>query len=322
MKISVEKTFGDQVLLFESGQLAKQAGCTVMVRFGDTVVLNAVTSGSPREGIDFFPLTCDYRERTAAAGKFPGGFIKREGRPTTKETLTARLIDRPIRPMFADGFKDEVQCQAMVLASDRQNDGDVLAMNGIAAAVFASPLPFPEPVASVRVGRIDDQWIAFPTHDELEESELDMIVSGTEAAVTMIEGFAREMPEQQMLEAIDYAHGVIRDICGMMRELKEKLNIEQMEFEIPADDGLYDQLKEKYYDELKSVMSIQGTKKELYAAETQLQDRVEREMIPDPDAEGAIELGRLKTVWHLPRTTTWPWPPDYRLSCIQCRSIL
>ena len=120
MKVIVEKKIGDQVLSFETGHWAKQAGATVVVRYGETVVLCAVTSGSARLGIDFFPLTCDYRERTAAAGKFPGGFMKREGRPTLKETLTSRLIDRPIRPLFADGFKDEVQCQSMVLASDRQ----------------------------------------------------------------------------------------------------------------------------------------------------------------------------------------------------------
>ncbi len=298
MKVRVEKTIGENVLSFESGQLAKLSACSVLVRYGDTVVLNAATTGAPREGIDFFPLTCDYRERTAAAGKFPGGFIKREGRPTTKETLTARLIDRPIRPMFAEGFQDEVQCQAIVLASDKQNDGDVLAMNGVAAAVFASAMPFPEPVASVRVGRVDGEWIPFPTHDELEESELDIIVSGTERAVTMIEGFAREMPEADMQQAIEFAHGVIQQICQMMRELKEKLGIEQAEFEIPADDGLYDQLKNKYYDELKQAMSIVGSKQDRYEAETKLQDRVFAEMIPDPDAEGAIEGSRLRTVWH------------------------
>ena len=151
--------------------------------------------GPPRPGIDFFPLTCDYRERTAAAGKFPGGFVKREGRPTTKETLTARLIDRPIRPMFPEGFNDEVQIQNFVMSSDQQTDGDVLAMNGAATALAISPLPFYGPLASVRIGDVDGEFIPFPTQDDLEYSDLDLIVSGTKDAVLMIEGFAREMPE-------------------------------------------------------------------------------------------------------------------------------
>src|SRR5689334_24332666 len=147
--------------------LAKQAAGSCLVQFNETAVITAVTSGPPRQGGDFFPLTCDYRERTAAAGKFPGGFIKREGRPTTKETLTSRLCDRPIRPLFPKGFKDEVQCQCIVVASDKQNDADVLAMNGIAAALFISAMPFRGPIASVRVGRVNGQFIAFPTAEDL-----------------------------------------------------------------------------------------------------------------------------------------------------------
>ena len=171
---------------------------------------------------DFFPLTCDYRERVAAAGKFPGGFLKREGRPTTKETLTARLMDRPIRPLWPDGFRDEVQVQAFVMASDRQNDGDVLAMNGASAALRLSPLPFQGPIGSVRLGCIDGEFVPFPTHDALEESDLDLIVSGSKDSILMIEGFAREMPEDRMVEAIAAAHGYIRQICEMQEELAAK----------------------------------------------------------------------------------------------------
>ncbi len=298
MIVKIEKKFGNQILSFESGKLAKQAACSVIVRYGETVVLTATTSGTPREGIDFFPLTCDYRERTAAAGKFPGGFIKREGRPTTKETLTSRLIDRPIRPMFTPGFKDEVQCQAIVLASDRQNDGDVLAMNGVAASVFASPLPFPEPVASVRVGRIDGELIPFPTHDDLEESDLDMIVSGTEKAVTMIEGFAREMPEAEMQDAIEYAHSLIREICGMMHELKDKLALPQAEFQTPDDGGLLNQLSDRYYEPLKQALTSPGGKQERAAAASELRARAMEEMIPDPNADNAISTGLFKGRWH------------------------
>jgi polyribonucleotide nucleotidyltransferase len=155
VKHRVERTIGGTLLSFETGVLAKQADATVMVQYGDTVVLNAVTSGKPRPGIDFFPLMCDYRERLSAAGKYPGGFLKREGRPTMKETLTARLMDRPIRPLFVEGYKDEVQCQSVVLSSDRQNDGDVLAMNGSATALLISPMPYLGPIASMRQRRVD-----------------------------------------------------------------------------------------------------------------------------------------------------------------------
>jgi len=205
VKIRVEKKIGNSVLSFETGFLAKQATATIICQYGETVVLTAATAGPPRPGIDFFPLTCDYRERSAAAGKFPGGFIKREGRPTTRETLTSRLMDRPIRPLFPEGFFDEVQIQSSVLAFDKQNDSDVLAMNGAATALFVSPLPFRGPIASVRVGRVEGKLIPFPTMDELEASDLDLVISGSEQAVLMIEGFAREMPEAEMLEAIDFA---------------------------------------------------------------------------------------------------------------------
>ena len=224
-KIRVEKQIGDSVLSFETGELGKQASATVIVQYGDTVVLNAVTTGSPRPGTDFFPLTCDYRERYSAAGKFPGGFLKREGRPGTNETLTARLTDRPIRPLFPKGFFDEVQCQSLVLSSDEQNDGDVLAMNGAAVGCHISSLPFDGPVASVRVARIDGEFKPFPTVDQLGESDLDMIVSGNLDVVLMIEGFAREIPEDDMVDAILYAHGVIKEICELQNELYEKLSL-------------------------------------------------------------------------------------------------
>ena len=163
MKVRVEKKIGPQVLSIETGQIGKQAEACVVVQYGDSVVLTAVATGASRPGIDFFPLTCDYRERMSAAGKFPGGFLKRESRPTTKETLTSRLMDRPIRPLFAKGFNDEVQIQSIVLSSDLQNDGDILAMNGAAACLALSSLPFQGPLASVRVAKVDGQLLPFPT---------------------------------------------------------------------------------------------------------------------------------------------------------------
>ncbi|WP_372898246.1 polyribonucleotide nucleotidyltransferase [Stieleria sp.] len=296
-KVRVEKKIGRHVLSFETGQLAKQAAGAVLVQYGETVVLVAAASGTPRQGIDFFPLMCDYRERFAAAGKFPGGFLKREGRPSTKEILSSRLMDRPIRPLWPEGFMDEVQVQAFVVASDQENDGDVLAMNGAGAALHISPLPFLGPIASVRVGKVDGQLVAFPSNSDLEESELDMIVSGSREQVAMIEGFANEMPEEEMMEAIQFAHAAIRDVIDLQDELYQKVNPQKVEYTPPEDDGLMDQISSRYYDEFKAAMQTSG-KQERAAAVSALRDKAMAEMIPDPNAEGAICTKRFKSVWH------------------------
>jgi len=297
VKVHVERQIGTGTLSIESGELAKQAAGSCLVQYGDTVVLCATASGPPRPGIDFFPLTCDYRERMSAAGKFPGGFLKREGRPTTKETLTARLIDRPIRPLFPDWFNDEVQVMTFVLASDRQNDGDVLAMNGASAALRLSPLPFQGPIASVRMGLIHGRLVPFPTHEALEESSLDLIVSGSKDAVLMIEGFAREIPEDEMARAIAAAHEVIRQICEMQEELAEKMQVEKAQYEVPEPDDLYDRLKEKYYDDFSAAKRTEGklARAEACAA---VKQRAVAEMIPEGSAEDAVEPGRFAAAWH------------------------
>ena len=297
MKVRVEKQIGKGTLSFETGMLGKQAGATVLVQYGETVVLNAVVSGPPRPGIDFFPLMCDYRERTAAAGKFPGGFIKREGRPTTKETLTSRLVDRPIRPLFPNGYFDEVQCQSFVVASDRQIDGDLLAMNGAATALLISPMPFQGPIASVRIGRVDGELIAFPAQDDLEVSDLDLIVSGGEEAVAMIEGFAREMPEDEMFAAIQFAHDTIRQICELQLELAEKVDVEKTPYEEPEDDGLMERLTTAYYEDFKSAKQTEG-KQARAEAVSALKERAKAEVIPDAEAEGVISGERFRVVWH------------------------
>ncbi len=296
-RIRVEKQIGANTLSMETGLLAKQAAGAVLVQYGETVVLVAVASSDPRPGLDFFPLTCDYRERLAAAGKFPGGFLKREGRPSTKETLSARLMDRPIRPLWPQGFKDEVQVQAFVMASDMQNDGDVLAMNGAAAALHISELPFQGPIASVRVGKVNGELIPFPTHDQLEESELDMIVSGSRDEVAMIEGFAQEMPEDEMMEAIQFAKSVIRDILDLQDEFYKKVNPTKREFVAPEDDGLFQRLQDTYYGAFKSAQQTPGKQARAEACSA-LRDRAMAEVIPDPAAEGAICEKRFKTVWH------------------------
>jgi polyribonucleotide nucleotidyltransferase len=297
VKIRVEKQIGDSVLSFETGQLAKQAASAVLCQYGETVVLNAATTGPSRPGTDFFPLTCDYRERFAAAGKFPGGFIKREGRPTTKETLTSRLIDRPIRPLFPEGFIDEVQIQSMVLSSDAQNDADVLAMNGAACALFVSSLPFRGPIASVRIGRIDSRLIPFPTVNQLEESDLDMIVSANEREVVMIEGFGQEIPENEMIEAIKYAHGICRDVIALQRELYDKIQPVKVEFTSPDDSALVQTLSEKYYDRFRAAKQTEGKKARNEACNV-LREEAKAEMIPDPAAEGALDSNVFYRAWH------------------------
>ena len=297
MKIRVEKKIGDSILAFETGQLAKQATSCVLCQYGDTVVINAVSTGPSRPGTDFFPLTCDYRERFAAAGKFPGGFLKRETRPTTKETLTSRLIDRPIRPLFPEGFRDDVQVQSIVLSSDVQNDADVLGMNGAACALFISSLPFTGPIASTRVGRVDGAFVAFPTHAQLEESDLDMIVSANEREVVMIEGFAQEMPESEMLDAIKFAHGICREVISLQRELFEKIQPVKVKYDIPDDTALVGQLRSAYYDRFKEAKQTEGKQARNDACNA-LRNIALAEMIPDATAEGAITKDTLYRAWH------------------------
>jgi len=199
---TVTRQIGGKTLKMETGLLAKQADGAVLVTYGETIILATVVSSDPRPGTDFFPLTVDYRERVSAAGKFPGGFIKREGRPSTKETLTARMIDRPIRPLFPFGYFDEVLIQILVLSADGQNDPDVLSMIGASAALSISTVPFEGPIAAVRVARVDGNFIVQPTAADLDMSDLDLLLSGTEESVNMIEVGARELGEDVVLEAI------------------------------------------------------------------------------------------------------------------------
>ena len=304
MKQRVERQIGDQVLAIETGFLAKQAAGSVLVTYGYTVVIVACATGAPRVGIDFFPLTCDYRERVAAAGKFPGGFLKREGRPTLKETLTSRLMDRPIRPLFPAGFFDEVQVQANVLASDRQNDPDVLAMNGASAALSISPLPFLGPLGSVRLAQIEGRFVPFPTMDQLEESDLDLVVSGSKTAILMIEGFAREMPEDRMLEALEECHRIIRIICEMQDELVAKAGKPKKDYVLADYSVLTERLTSQYYAELKAACAISG-KQDRNNAVKALKDRALAEVAPSeptrdfkPGLAGGISEPDFKHVWH------------------------
>ena len=237
---------GGNDLSIEVGKVARQANGSAMVRYGDTVVLATACSDKPREGIDFFPLTVDYREYTYAAGKIPGGFFKREGRPTEKEILTSRLIDRPVRPMFSEGYRDETQVIAMVLSADSDNNPDAIGLVAGPAALYLSDIPFPTPVAGVRVGLVDGKLVTNPTYAETKASLLNIVVAGSEEAIVMVEASAREVSEAAVVEAIQYAHGEIRRILAAEKELFQRLGIRKREFQAPArDEALFEEIQQK-----------------------------------------------------------------------------
>jgi len=235
--------------------VAKQADGSAYVRYGDTVVLATACSTKPREGIDFFPLTVDYREYTYAAGRIPGGFFKREGRPTEKEILTSRLIDRPVRPLFAEGFKDETQVIAMVLSADTENNPDVIGLVAGTAALYLSDIPFLAPVGAVRVGLVDGRLTTNPTYSQITSSALNLVVAGTEDAIVMVEAGAKEVSEATIIEAIQYAHGEIRRIVAAQKELFAKLGLKKREFMAPArDEALYEEVRGKIEEALHDAM--------------------------------------------------------------------
>lgn len=215
-----EINLGGKTLRLETGRLAKQADGAVLVQYGDTVVLCTVVSAQePAEGFDYFPLQVEYREKTAAAGKIPGGFFKREGKPSEKEILSARLIDRPIRPLFPEQYMCETQIVCGVYSSDQENDADVIAAVGASAALMISDIPFAGPIGNVRVGRVGGEFIVNPTNTQLQDSDMDLIVGGTEDSVVMVEGDAEEVSEAEVLEAIKFAHSHIKGLCVMQKEM-------------------------------------------------------------------------------------------------------
>lgn len=238
MASKVSMKLNGKDLTIETGKLAKQAHGACTVHYGDTVVLCTVTCAPDvREGVDFFPLTVDYREKTSAAGMFPGGYIKREGRPTEKEILTMRLTDRPLRPLFPHGFRKEVQVMNAVLSADDENDPDILSVIGAATACLLSPLPFVTAVGCVRVGRIDGKWVINPSYAELDHSDVEIVVAGTAEAIIMVEGSSREISEAAMVEALAFAHQHIRLITQMQEELRAKAGAQKEKVEAPASDA-------------------------------------------------------------------------------------
>ena len=275
----VEREIGGRTLRIETGKLAKQAAGAVLVTYGETVVFTAAVGGPPREGIDFFPLTVDYREKTYAAGKFPGGFFKREARPTQKEILTMRMIDRPLRPMFPKGYRDEVLIQAMALSTDQENDPDLLAMIGASAALSVSFIPFEGPSASCRIGYVDGEYILNPTLSQLEYSTMEMVVAGHKDAVNMVEVGAMQVPDDVVAEGIRVAHETIRTICEMIQELQDKAGVPKEWNAPPATDDLLAELREKYTDRLRTARLIPG-KLDRKAAVGEIYDSAKEEYFP------------------------------------------
>jgi polyribonucleotide nucleotidyltransferase len=288
-EISVELN-GGKNLKFETGKLAKQAHGSGVVRIGDNVVLaTAVSNADPREGIDFFPLTVDYREYTYAGGRIPGGFIKREGRPSEREILTSRMIDRPIRPLFAEGFKCETQVIAFVLSADTENDPDVAAINAASIALTLSDIPFLGPIGAVRVGFVEGKFITNPTYSEMRDSLLNIMVVGSADAIVMIESGAKQIKEETVVDAIEYAHSEIKKICAAINELRDKVGKPKRKVTPPEFD-------QKYYDDLKAKVGTRlidaldthkHPKAESYTLVKDIKKELEAAIPDDDNAEDA-----------------------------------
>ena len=257
--VKVEREIGGRTLTIETGRMARQAHGSALVRYGDTVVLVTAVRAKPREGIDFFPLTVEYREMTYAAGKIPGGFFKREGRPSTKETLTCRMIDRPLRPLFPEGYMDEVQVIALVLSADQDNDPDMLSIIGASTALSLSPIPWDGPLGAARVGLLDGQFILNPTHEQRQAGSMEMIVAGLDGMINMVEVSAKEVPDEKVVESLAFAQATIHTIIEMQRELIQKAGATKTPFAEPRDVSAIEALIEKgYLKELEAAKQIHG----------------------------------------------------------------
>jgi polyribonucleotide nucleotidyltransferase len=286
-EITVE-LHGGKTIHFETGKLAKQAHGSSIVRIGDNVVLaTACANADPREGIDFFPLTVDYREYTYAAGRIPGGFIKREGRPSEREILTSRQIDRPIRPLFPEGFRCETQVIAMVLSADSTNDPDVAGINGASVALSVSDIPFHGPIGAVRVGQVDGQFVVNPTYDEQRAGNLNLMVVGTMDGIVMIEAGAREVSEETVVQAIEFGHQEIKKICGAISELAQKVGKPKRAVTPPElDQAYFGELRSKLGDRLADAVNTEKhPKNESYALIKGLKDEI-KSAIPEDDEAG------------------------------------
>jgi polyribonucleotide nucleotidyltransferase len=293
MVYRVSAEIGGLEFSIEMGRIAKQADGAAFVSYGDTAILAAACAGKEsKEGVDFFPLTVDYRENTYAAGKIPGGFFKREGRPTEKEILTSRLIDRPLRPLFPEGFNCETQVIAFVLSADKENDPDIMSITGASAAVYCSPIPYYNPVGAVRVGYMNGQFVVNPPISKIKDSSLNLTVVGTEDAIVMVEAGANELSEDMMVEALDFAHGIIRKLIDLQKQLYQQIQPVKREFvKPPLGATALERIEKEFSGKISEALHIRG-KIESYA---RLND-IEKEIInsfPEEDREGRAQARKI-----------------------------
>ncbi len=281
---------------FETGKLAKQASGAVVVRAGDTMVLCTATAGNPRD-VDFLPLTVDVEERMYAAGKIPGSFFKREGRPSEKGILTARMIDRPIRPLFPKGWVRETQIVATPMCVDHVVPYDILAMNGASAALAVSDIPFPTQMAAVRIGKLEGKFVVNPAEPDISESELDLVVAGTDEALLMVEAGASEITEGELLDALDIAHEEIRKLCAAQRDLMERFGKPKKEFAaLVVDQGLFDQIRESHGDQVDQATQVEDKLERQDATKAVEEDVLAKYAVLDDEAADAVDPERRAAV--------------------------
>jgi len=277
---------GDKDIIIETGKLAGQASGALTIRQGDSLIFSAVTMGEPREGLDFFPLTVDYEERMYAGGRIPGSFFRREGRPTSEAVLTARMTDRPIRPLFPDGMRNEVQVMLMSLSADTENPLDIIAINAASAALMISDIPWAGPVGAVRIGYLNDELIVNPTFSQMEESKLDLIVVGTKQAIAMVEAGANEVTEQIMVEALELAHQSIQPIIELQEQMAREIGKPKREVDLAqTDTALIDRVQAQIKDRLLEILSKPYTKENLYGGISDLKKALVEEMTADKAEE-------------------------------------
>ncbi len=298
MFIKESVSIGNKQITIETGKIAKQANGAVMISIEDTVVLvAAVANKEVKEGMDFFPLTCNYTEKQYAAGKIPGGFFKREGRPREDEILTARIMDRPLRPMFPDGFINEVQIVATLMASDRQNMADVLALTGASAALHVSDVPFFGPVAGIRIGRIDGEFVAYPTMDELEKSDLNIVMAATKDAITMVEGEADQVDEHVLIDALEWGHKAVMPVLELQDAMAQSVGKKKwVTVPVIKDEAIAAKINEQFAEKLDAATQI-TTKQERYGKIDELAKEAVAslaEEFPEKNSEIASAFSSLK----------------------------
>ena len=283
---------GGRPFSVETGRVARQANGSVLVQYGETVVLvTAVIADKKREGVDFLPMTVNYQEMTYAAGRIPGGFFKREGRPSDRETLISRFIDRPLRPLFPKGFRNEIQIIATVLSADQDNDPAILGMIGASSALSLSDIPFDGPIAGAKVGRIDGEYVLNPTHDELELSDIDLFVAGSENAIIMVEGSAKEVKEREILEAILFGHQSLKPVIDLQKQLREASGMIGKEFDFQKpEEALYEKVRASAQEKLMETFQITDKKNRRERLEEILQQTLQELGVEDENTQKIVRI--------------------------------